>query len=297
LIMRTLILYFIGLAWVPMAYAADGRTYSEHLAASPNGSVQINNIAGSVTVNGWEKPEVDIQGALGATVERVDVTHTGDGIVIKVMLPQNVNHTWDRGAEAALQVHVPMNSTLQVSTVSAPVSVDGIHGASKLHTVSGEIHAALAGANEEANSVSGDVYVSGNPTVSILRASTVSGTVFLQHGIGDINAHTVSGRLDLAVDGSKSVDIGSVNGEIVFRGHLLPDADMNVTTVDGKLSVKVSADAGYMYNISTFGGSIHTCFGGPNGSGPVSGQVAPNGAGHGSVHLRSLRGGIDLCDR
>jgi hypothetical protein len=295
--MRTLILFLVGLTSVPIVCAADGRAYAEHLAANPNGSVQINNIAGSVTVNGWEKPEVDIQGELGATVDRVEVTHTDDRIVIKVLLPQNLNHALDRGDEARLQVRVPMNSTLQVSTVSAPISVDGIHNESKLHSVSGEIHAGLAGANEEANSVSGDVHVSGNPTVSTLRTSTVSGTVFLQHGLGDINAHTVNGRLDLAVDGSKRVDIGSVNGEVVFRGHLMPDADMKVTTVDGKLSVKVAADAGYAYDIATFGGSIHTCFGGPDGSGHVDGQVGPNGTGHASVHLRSLRGGIDLCDR
>ena len=295
--MQTPTLFFIALAWVPIVCAADGRAYSEHLSASPNGSVQINNIAGSVTVNGWEKPEVDIQGELGAIVERVDVTHAGDHIVIKVMLPENVDHPRDRSAEARLQVHVPMNSTLEVSTVSAPITVDGIHGAATLHSVSGDVRAGLAGANEEANSVSGNVYVSGNPTVSTLRTSTVSGTVFLTHGAGDISAHTVNGRLDLAVDGTKSVDVGSVIGEVAFRGHLLPGADMKATTVDGKLSLKVSADAGYIYDIATFGGSIHTCFGGQNGSGPLSGQVGPNGAGHASVHLRSLRGVIDLCDR
>jgi DUF4097 and DUF4098 domain-containing protein YvlB len=295
--MRPLILFFVGLAWIQVVCAADDRAYSEHLSASPSASVQINNIAGSVTVNGWEKPEVDIQGELGASVQRVEVTHIDDRIVIKVMLPENVDHPRDRSAEARLRVRIPMNSSLEVSTVSAPITVDGIHGASKLHSVSGDVRAGVAGAEEEANSVSGDVYVSGNPTVSSLRTSTVSGTVFLTHGVGDISVHTVNGKLDLALDGSKSVDVGSVTGEVSFRGHLSPGADMKATTVDGKVSVKVSADAGYIYDIATFGGSIHTCFGGQNGSGPLSGQVGPNGAGHASVHLKSLRGAIDLCDR
>ena len=295
--MRTSIFFFFGLVWVAIVCAAEGRTYSEHLAASPNGAVQINNVSGSVTVNGWDKPEVDIQGTLGAEVDRVDVTRTGDSIAIKVLLPENVNHARGRGAEALLQIHVPMNSTVEVSTVSAPISVDGIHGASKLHSVSGDVHAGLAGAEEEANSVSGNVYVSGNPTVATLRASTVNGTVFLTHGVGDISVHTVNGRLDLAVDGSKKVAAGSVSGDVVISGHLLSDAQMKATTVDGKLAVKVSADAGYSYDIATFGGSIHTCFGGQTGSGPLSGQVGPNGAGHASVNLRSLHGGIELCDR
>jgi DUF4097 and DUF4098 domain-containing protein YvlB len=295
--MRASIPFLIGLAGVQMVCAADGRAYSEHLSASPTGSVQIDNVAGSVTVTGWDKSDVDIQGELGATVERVDVTHTADHIVIKVILPENLNHMPGRTADATLQVHVPVNSSLEVSTVSAPITVDGIHKASRLRSVSGDIHADLAGVEEEVNSVSGNVYASGNPTVATLRTSTVSGTVFLTHGVGDINAHTVSGRLDLAVDGAKSVDVGSVVGEVAFHGHLMPDAHMKATSVDGKLSVQVSADAGYMYDISTFGGSIHTCFAGQNGSGPVSGQVGSNGAGHARVHISTLRGAIDLCDK
>jgi DUF4097 and DUF4098 domain-containing protein YvlB len=294
--MRTPILFCIGLAWGQMVHAADSRAYSDHLSASPTGSVQINDIAGSVTVNGWEKPEVDIQGELGAAVERVDVTQTGDRIVIKVILPQNLNHMADRGAEAMLQVHVPMNSTLEVSTVSAPITVDGIHKASRLHSVSGDVHAGLAGSEEEVSSVSGNVYVNGNPSVTTVRVSTVSGTEFLTHGVGDITAHTVNGRLDLGVDGAKSVDLSSVAGEVEFRGHLLPAAHLKASTVNGKLTMQVSADTGYAYEMATFGGTIHTCFGGQNGSGPIIGQVAPNGADHAVVHLTTLRGSIELCD-
>jgi DUF4097 and DUF4098 domain-containing protein YvlB len=295
--MRTSILFLVGLACARIVCAADGRAYSEHVPASATGSVQISNIAGSVTVNGWDKPEVDVEGELGTTVERVDVTHTADRIEIKVILPQDLRHMPDRSAEATLQVHVPVNSAVEVSTVSAPITVDGIRGTSRLHSVNGDVHASLAGVDEEAASVSGNVYVSGNPTVATVRVSTVNGSVFLTHGVGDINAHTVNGRLDLAVDGAKSSEVSSVNGEVYFRGHLMPDAHMKATTVNGKLTVHVSADTGFMYDMATFGGSIHNCFGAQNGSGPQSGQIGSNGAGHASVHLGTLRGDIDLCDR
>jgi hypothetical protein len=295
--MRTSILFLCGLAWSQLVCAADDRPYSEHVAASPTGSVKISDVSGSVAVSGWDKPQVDIQGELGATVERVDVTQSGDQVVIKVILPENLYQVPDHGADAKLQVHVPLKSTVEVSTVSAPISVEGIQGASRLHSVSGEVRAGLAGADEEAASVSGDVHVSGNPSVATLRASTVSGSVFLTHGVGDISARTVNGRLDLAVDGAKSVDVSSVTGDVAFHGHLMPDAHLKATTVDGKLAVQVSADAGYMYDIATFGGAIRTCFGGQNESGRLSGQVAPNGAGHANVHLRTMRGAIDLCDR
>ena len=295
--MRALIVFFVGFAWAQIACAAGDKPYSEHLAASPTGTVRINDVAGSVTVNGWDKPEVDIQGELGATVERVEVTHTDDHIVIKVILPENLNQAPDRSAEARLQVRVPQDSTLEVYTVNAPITVDGIRKASKLHSVSGEIHAGLAGVDEEVANVSGNVYVSGNSTVAMLRANTVNGSVNLTHGTGDISAHTVNGKLDLTVDGAKNAEVRSVNGEIQFHGHLLPDAQLKATSVNGQLSVHVSADAGYTYDVATFGGAAHTCFGAQSGSGPMNGQVGTNGAGHASVHLRTMRGGIELCDR
>ncbi|HEV2703298.1 MAG TPA: hypothetical protein VGV09_16850, partial [Steroidobacteraceae bacterium] len=156
--MRALIVFLIGFAWAQMVCAADDKAYSEHLAASPTGSVQINDVAGSVTVNGWEKPEVDIQGELGAAVERVEVTHTEDHIVIKVILPHDLDHAPDHSSEVRLQVHVPLNSSLEVSTVSAAITVEGIQKASKLRTVSGEVHAGLAGADEEVTSVNGNIF-------------------------------------------------------------------------------------------------------------------------------------------
>lgn len=295
--MRAFILCITGLACVQAVCAADTRAYSEHLPASPTGTVQIDNVAGSVTVTGWDKPQVDVQGQLGTYVERVDVTHTDDAIVIKVKLRENEFHLPDHGADAILQVHVPQNSTLEVSTVSAPITVDGIHKASRLHSVNADVHAGVAGTDVEAASVNGNVHVTGSPDLASLRTSTVNGTVFLTHGAGAINAHTVNGKLDLEVDGAKSVDVGSVSGEVAFRGRLLPDAHLKATAVNGQLSMKVSADAGYKYDISTFGGSIHTCFGGQDGSGPVKGQVGQGGAGQGSVHLSTLHGGIELCDK
>jgi DUF4097 and DUF4098 domain-containing protein YvlB len=293
--MRALIILFIGVAWVQTVSAADGGAYAEHVSASPTGTVEIDNVAGSVTVTGWEKPEVDVQGKLGASVDRVDVAQTADRIVIKVMLSEK--RVPDHGAEATLQVRVPLNSTLLVHTVSAPITVDGLHGKSSLHSVGGDIRAALAGADEEVTSVGGNIYVSGNPIVTTLRTSTVGGTIVLTGGVGDIHAHTVAGRLDLAVDGAKNVDAGSVAGEVAVRGHLMPDAHTKASTVNGNMSIKVSADAGYTYEIASFGGSIHTCFGEQSVSGHLRGQVGSNGADGASVHLSTMHGTIDLCDK
>ncbi len=62
-------------------------------------------------------------------------------------------------------------------------------------------------------------------------------------------------------------------------------------------SVKISADAGYTYGIATFGGSIHTCFGAQGGSGHLRGQVESNGADQASLHLSTMHGTIELCDK
>lgn len=300
--MRALIPLLTALALASTAHAAADQSYAEHLPATASGTVQISNVSGSVTVTAWDKAEVDIKGELGPNVERVDVTHTEDHIVIKVVLPQNLHFDADRGTDAKLQVRVPAASTLEVSTVSAPITVDGLKGASRLRTVSGDIHADAPGAREELASVSGNVFLGANSSVKTTKVSTVSGSVVLTHGNGDVNARTINGKLDLTVDSATSVEFGSISGSVDFHGHLARDASLRGSTVEGTLSVKVSADDGYKYEVATFGGSLHSCFAtqpavqSPS-SGPHGRLNGTTGAGNATVKLTSMRGSIDLCDR
>src|SRR5262245_40713770 len=85
--------------------AADS-TFDRTLPADPRGSVEISNVAGKVTVIGWDKPEVAVHAVLGEGVTRVDVNQSKGRTVVKVVLPRMSSHDGD----ADLSVRVPNQS-------------------------------------------------------------------------------------------------------------------------------------------------------------------------------------------
>jgi hypothetical protein len=77
----------IALLVSPWSLASAATSVDEHRAANPQGAVEIDNVAGSIDVQGWDKSEVAVTGSAGVDVERVDVTGDGISTSLRVVLP------------------------------------------------------------------------------------------------------------------------------------------------------------------------------------------------------------------
>ena len=53
--------------------------------------MEIDNVAGLIDVQGWDKSEVAVTGTIGKDVERVDVTGDSNRTSIRVMLPKGIS--------------------------------------------------------------------------------------------------------------------------------------------------------------------------------------------------------------
>ena len=58
------------------------------LDAASDGAVDVSNIAGSISVDGWNRNEVHVRGTLGRNVEELIFERDGDRITIKVKVPK-----------------------------------------------------------------------------------------------------------------------------------------------------------------------------------------------------------------
>jgi DUF4097 and DUF4098 domain-containing protein YvlB len=273
----------------------DKTTFERQVPAEAHGVVDISNVSGTVVVTGWDRPEASVRAELGAGVERVDVSTDHGRTSIKVVRPHP-----GQGGDADLHVQIPKDSELTVSAVSADVTTSGVSGVQRLHTVSGDITAELGGSDLELKSVSGDVKLKGHGQPARLHVSTVSGDVHLEHGAGDLEAGTVSGTLVVSLDSARSVRAHSTSGDVHFEGKLARGADFDVTSVSGDLNVRASADAGYAYEVSTFSGDISNCFNAtPSEHGHMPGHTlqGTRGDGAGHMHLKTMSGDVQLCDR
>ncbi len=208
--LRTLVLMLMATGMLTLA----GEDIHKKVDASRNGRVEIDNLAGSVSITGWDRDEVEITGILGKGTERLDVQQKGDRVIIEVVLPSGRNNRIE-GTE--LNIRVPRGSELEVSTVSASIDVSDVDGPLELDTVSGAVR------------------VEGEP--GEVEIGTVSGRITVEARLERGSFDTVSGNIEARLDltSRSRVDFDSVTGHIELTVPRGLDADFEISTFSGRI--------------------------------------------------------------
>jgi Putative adhesin len=283
---------------VPVQSApAAQRDFSAQKPADPSGTVEIVNVEGNVEVTGWNQPTVDVTGKLGSRVERVDVTSSANRTTIRVVIP-NGGGNWHGENAADLKVHVPQNSSLEVSLVSADLSTNGVGGNQHLQTVSGHIKGDVGGGSLQVDTVSGDVLLTAHNGRNA-QIKTVSGDVGLSGTSGDLTLNTVSGDSIVTIGDVTRATIESVSGDLnLTTGALGAQSQLDASTVSGDVKLQFAAAPDADIDVQSFSGDISNCFG-PK---PVEEKYGPgsrlnfrNGKGGAHVHVESKSGDVGIC--
>jgi DUF4097 and DUF4098 domain-containing protein YvlB len=265
------------------------------LEASPDGEVDISNIAGSITVDGWSRNAVEVTGTLGRNVEELVFERDGDNILIQVKVPKKGG----RGTDADLSIRVPENSSIDVSGVSSDITVASVRGVQRLQTVSGDVETESFGNDVSAESVSGDVEVEGDASDNETSISTVSGDVTLEEGSGTVRAGSVSGDVIIDQGSFDRAELGTVNGNVIFRSGLRKGGRFSAETVNGDLDIEFVGDISARVDIETFNGSIRNCFGPkPERTSKYTPGLElsfTEGDGDGRVEMSTMNGDISIC--
>lgn len=296
----------LPLAAASFAVAAVGgetpATFERQVAADPKGIVEISSTSGTIDVAGWDRAEVGVRAELGENVDRVEVTSEHGRTVIRVMLRSHTSiGVFSGHHETHLHVKIPRGSELDVSTVSADVTSDGVQGIQRLRTVSGDIAAEIGSADIEVKSVSGDIRLRGHGQPAHLHVSSVSGDLRLEHAAGDLEATTVSGEISAALDPAHSMRARSTSGDIRLEGRLTRGAEVDLQSVSGDLKVRGGAADGFQYEVSSLSGDIGDCFNvepeRTSKYGPGHTLNGTRGTGSAHVRIKTMSGDIELCDR
>lgn len=292
---RSFSILAVALLGVSAAGHASDHDSDQTVAADPQGVVEVSDFGGRVEVSGWDQPQVSVHTSSSEDVTNVEVHSHHGRTTIKVRL-----HGFFSGGDADLKINIPRASELDVTTVSADVISNGVLGAQRLKTVSGRIRADIS-ADVEAKTVSGDVTLRGVGKPEALHASSISGSIRLEHGAGDVEATTVSGVLDVELEPGRLIRARTTSGPMYIRGKLAKDAALDLQTVSGNIRLHAGVEGGLDYEVSTFSGSIRNCFNAhaerTNQYGPGQRLVGTLGNGGAHAWLKTMSGGIDLCDR
>jgi len=292
--MKRLLVIVFGLAFAMPLMATE---VDKILDAAPDGEVDVSNIDGAITLVGWSRDQVEVTGTLGRNVKELVFERDGDNVTIQVKVPRKSS----RGSDADLTIKVPKDSSIDVTGVSADISVEGVRGVQRLQTVSGDVETESFGNDVSAESVSGDVGVEGNKSDTETNLGTVSGDVTLAGGAGVVRAGSVSGDVVIDEGAFSRAELGTVNGNVIFRAGLRKDGRFSAETVNGDMDVEFAGDVSARIEVETFNGSIRNCLG-PEAQ--RTSKYTPGlelsfteGSGDGRVEISTMNGDVSLCKK
>jgi DUF4097 and DUF4098 domain-containing protein YvlB len=276
--------------WSPVHAARDFRQTSP---ANPQGSVEIVDIAGSVEVDGWDRPEVEVTGTPDDLAERVRLSSSGDQTTIRVM-PYSIHGS--SSEDIHLIVHVPAKSSVSTSLVSAKLEVKGLQGDAYLRTISGNIYGEVNG-NLRVNTVTGTVHLSAT-TAQRVEVKTISGNVQLTGGSGEAELTTVSGNVQADLGSLTRGRFKSISGDMTANFSVAHDAEIEGESVSGTIRFGFANTPAADFDVQSFSGTIDNCFG-PKPTeaqyGPGSKLIFKSGDGHANVRIATKSADIHLC--
>jgi len=260
------------------------------------GRVIVDNLAGTVRVEGWDRDEIRVTGELGRRVERVDFEVDGDRARIEVVIPRRARNV----GGTDLEIWIPRESELRVKTVSASIDVIDVDGELDLETVSGDVDVRARTSLLRAQSVSGDVEVDGE--IDDVELESVSGDIVIHRARGEVRASTVSGTVEISPDcEAEEGYFQSVSGDVEFEGVIAEDGRYEFESHSGSVRVVLDGDVNADVEVSTFSGSIR------NEVGPEprrKGRYGPGeevsftlGDGGAELSISSFSGGISILER
>lgn len=272
-----------------------GTRVFESRPASATGAVEVVNVSGSVTVVGWDREEVEVQGELGKGTERLLFEAGPQRTTVRVILPRNCRSC--QGSD--LTIKVPRRSSLGVDAVSAAINVQDVEGVCTLKSVSGDVQVSGAARRVEARSVSGEVRV--RAVGGCVRARSVSGNVVIDGAEGSVDGSSVSGSIEVKGRSLSRAELSTTSGSIRLDGRLVAGGKVEARSVSGDITVVLPGDTVADFEVTTFSGIIENGFG--HEARRVSRYTAEKelsfstGSGGARVALQSFSGSVVLQKR
>jgi DUF4097 and DUF4098 domain-containing protein YvlB len=228
--------------------------------APARGEVSIESSFGTVTVHGWEKREVVVQGTLAAGVEDFSFEGDKEETSISVSVPDQ----WfqangeDPAFRTTLQVFVPAGSHVVVRTVNAAVEVEAVTGRAEVSTVNGSVRISGPASAVEVETMTGTIEV--HAVAAPMDIHSISGAVVVEGATGEVRIETVSGKVSVTGKAVSSLEVETTTGEVEFRGALARQGSLEIETFSAPVRLVLPRTTPAVFDLRTFSGTIQSDF-------------------------------------
>ncbi len=235
-----------------------GEKVDQVLSVKTETPVTIENVRGSIIIEGWNKAQVAVSGELDEKTEKFIFEKNSAGILIKVVLPKQLGHdSYSREDGSNLVIKIPLNSPVNFDGVSTDVSLAHLNNNTNIKSISGNVKANSIKKYIEISTISGNI-----------TAKKLSGKIALTSISGDINSQddgqylhleNVSGNIT-AISTASKVQVNNVSGEITLK--LAQVNDITLNTVSDDINVILALNPNATVKASSVSGDISLKFNG-----------------------------------
>lgn len=217
-------LLFLAAVWAVPSYAIS-KDFNQSYPLQPGGTFELQNVNGTVDVQGWNRDEVQVHAVKTAKnseadLERVsiEVDARPDGVSIATRYPPN------EGVEVGVEytIHVPYGARVEhIGTVNGTLRVSGLENVEDLHNVNGNIEVFESGGNIHAHTTNGNVHL------ELAHIPEKSGAT----------AETTNGSLVVAVPSELQADVEArcLNGNFYSELPITMESTQRPREMRGKL--------------------------------------------------------------
>src|SRR5207245_2790498 len=204
---------------------AISKEFNQSYPLQPGGSLELQNVNGTVDVQGWDRNEIEVRAVKTAKhkesdLERVSIEVDAklDAVSIATRYPQN------EGVEVAVDytIHVPHGARVEhIGTVNGTLRIAGVESVEDLHTVNGNIEVFEAGGSIHAHTINGNV------RLELARPTDKTGAT----------GETTNGSLVLAVPSDMQADVEArcLNGNFPSELPVTIETTQRPREMHGKL--------------------------------------------------------------
>ena len=191
---------------VGQGYGYKGLTQRESKSFSVSGSPRVNIVTfdGTITVHGWDKSEVMYtatkRGGDEQELRRITIQTEQQGSSVSIIAKAEAS-----GGAASLDVHVPRNSSLHISSQDGELSLEGVSGELTLRTGDGSIKVTNGGGQLQVNTGDGEIQIASFE--GQVDARTGDGEISLDGKFSGLAARTGDGNISLSVPGNSDFTI------------------------------------------------------------------------------------------
>ena len=260
----------------------------ETVAVQRGTRLSVNNFAGEVILKTWDRDSVHVVGRHQPRA-RVNIRQVPGGV--------NITSSGSMGPSSVdYEITAPAWMPVRIEGTYNFVTIEGAQAEVYANTVRGDVIIRGGTGVITAKSVEGEVDIQG--ARGKVTVSSVNEKIKIADTSGEITAEAVNGDITMNGIDSKSVDVSTVNGDIVYEGKVADGGHYAFNTHNGDITLGLPENTNATFSLRTYQGSVSTDFtlAGFDRNQAQRGRrvTATLGNGSADVTLETFGGGIRL---